>query len=59
MYRRLISFWRFSLEDFVLVCREASLLALALSIDALAAAFAYGNKKVKIPLSFVLVVSVV
>jgi putative sporulation protein YtaF len=56
---RLKSLWRFILGDFAVVCRESSLLALALSIDALAAAFAYGNRKVKIPLSFVFVVSVV
>lgn len=59
MYRRLITFWRSSLEGFMLVFREASLLALALSIDALAAAFAYGNKKVKIPFPFAIVVSLV
>lgn len=45
--------------DFVLACREASLLALALSIDALAAAFAYGNRKMKIPLPFAIIVGAV
>jgi putative sporulation protein YtaF len=43
----------------VLACREASLLALALSIDALAAAFAYGSRKMKIPLSFAIIVGTV
>ena len=59
MYMRLVSLWRFSLGDFAIICRESSLLALALSIDALAAAFAYGNQKVKIPISYILIVSVV
>lgn len=44
--------------SFFRICLEATLIALALSVDSFVAAFSYGTSKIKIPLSSVGIISV-